>query len=57
MIDYGYITSNLLAGSIDPRNELFEQKGSPFEELDYILFNLDKPDKFFKIGKLLSEHL
>ena len=56
-MDYGYIMGAIQLGSLDLRDEFYEQRGSPVEELDEVLFNPDELEKSFKIGKLLCEAL
>ena len=54
-VDYGYIIEAIQLGSLDMRDEFYEQIGSPLEELEEILFNLNEFGKFYKIGKLMCE--
>ena len=55
--DYGFIIGAIHLGSLNPRDEFYEQRGSPVKELDEIQFCLDEPGKTFKFGKLLREPL
>ncbi|KAL5564321.1 hypothetical protein UlMin_027485 [Ulmus minor] len=56
-VDYGVITGAIQLGSLDPRDDFYEQRGSPVEDLEEVQFNPDEPGKTFKIGKLLCEPL
>lgn len=56
-VNYGYINGAIQLGSLDLRDEFYEQRGAPVEELEEIKFSPDKLGKNFKIGKLLSEPL
>ena len=56
-VDYGYLTGAIPLGSLDPRDEQFMQRGAPVKDLEGIQFDPEKPGKFFKINKLLSEPL
>ena len=42
-------------GSLDTRDDQFSQRGAPVKDLEEVEFNLEKPRKTFKIGRLLSE--
>ena len=53
-VDYECITGAIQLGSLDPRDEFYEQWGSPIEELDEITFGPDEPGRTFKIEKLLQ---
>ena len=54
-MDYGFITGAIQLGNLDPRDESYELRRSPIEELDEVQFSPDKPGKTFKIGRLLCE--
>ncbi|KAL5547206.1 hypothetical protein UlMin_006893 [Ulmus minor] len=56
-VDYGVITGAIQLGSLDPRYDFYEQRGSPVEDLEEIQFSPDEPGKTFKIGKLICEPL
>ena len=56
-VDYGVITGAIQLGSLDPRNDFYEQRGSPVEDLEEVQFSPDEPGKTFKIGRLLCEPL
>ncbi|KAL5574831.1 hypothetical protein UlMin_016530 [Ulmus minor] len=56
-VDYGVITGAIQLGSLDPRDDFYEQRGSPVEDLEEIQFSLNEPGKTFKIGRLLQEPL
>ena len=44
-------------GKSRPQDEQFAQRGALIEDLKEVQFDLEKPGKNFKIGKLLSEPL
>ncbi|KAL5545737.1 hypothetical protein UlMin_005424 [Ulmus minor] len=56
-VDYGVITGAIQLGSLDPRDDFYEQRGSPVEDLEEVQFNPGEPGKTFKIGRLLREPL
>ena len=56
-VDYGYLIGAIQLGSLDPRDEFYEQRGSLVEELEEIQFDPDEPGKSLEIGKLLCEPL
>ncbi|KAL5557475.1 hypothetical protein UlMin_039711 [Ulmus minor] len=51
-VDYGVITGAIQLGSLDPRDDFYEQRGSPVEDLEEIQFSPNEPGKTFKIGSL-----
>ena len=56
-LDYRFITCAIQLGNLDPKDEFYELRGSPVEELDEVQFSSDEPGKTFKIGKLLCKPL
>ena len=52
--DYGFLTGASILGGLDPRDETFEQRGFPVEQLDEVQVDLEDPAKRVKIGKLLT---
>ena len=44
-------------GSLNPRDDQFTQRGALVEDLEEIEFDMKKPRKTFKIGRLLADPL
>ena len=56
-VDHEYLIGIIPLGIIDPLDELFEQRGTPVEELEEEQFDPKKLGKSFKMGNLLSKPL
>ena len=56
-VDYKYLIGEIPLGIINPRDELFEQRGYPVEELEEVQFEPNELGKSFQIEKLLSDPL
>ena len=51
---YAFLTRAITLGGLDPRDETFEQRGSPVKQLEEVRVDLEDPTKKVKIRKLLT---
>ena len=54
-VDYGYLMGAIPLGSLDPKYDQFSQRRASVKDLEEIEFDSKKPNKTFKIEKLLAE--